>query len=86
MHNIGNYDYEKLSESVLVEIQAWNGEYDPETLKGKSKAAHAFALWVLAIQGLCVVQHQVIPGVKAAEAEAKEAAEAFKSLPKSCNF
>ena len=66
MYNIGNYDYDKLSESTLAEIQAWNGAYDPETLKGKNKAAYAFALWVRAIQGLCVVQHQCLPGVKAA--------------------
>ena len=58
MYNVGNYDYEKLSENTLAEIQAWKGDYDPETLKSKDKAAHAFALWVLAIQGLCVVQHQ----------------------------
>ena len=65
MYNVGNYDYEKVSASALEQIQAWKGDFDPETLGAKTKAARAFALWVLAVQRLCVVHQQCLPAVKA---------------------
>ena len=66
MYNVGNYEYEKLSESGLAEMQSWNEEFDPDTLLTKNKAAYAFSLWVRAVQTLSTFQHQRVPAVKAA--------------------
>ena len=79
MYNVANYSYENVSESALAEIQSWSGEFDPDTLKSKDKAAYAFSIWVRALESLCILHLQHVPGVKAASAEAEQAAEVFNA-------
>ena len=83
MYNVGNYDYQKMTESVLTELKKLEGSFDPEAVKTKSKAAGAFGLWVSSITKLGTVQLDIVPKIEAEGVTAKETTEAFNEKKKS---
>jgi len=56
MHSIGHFDYKKPTLDVIEKVKMWKNNFNSSNLKSKSKAARAFALWVVAIN-ICASVH-----------------------------
>ena len=56
MHSVGNMDYKDPTPEMLEQVKMWKANFNSANLKTQSKAARAFALWVVAIT-ICATVH-----------------------------
>ena len=56
MRIVGNFDYKTPTLDVIEKVKMWKNNFNSSQLKSKSKAARAFALWVVSIN-ICASVH-----------------------------
>lgn len=75
MSNVGNMDYDKVSEETLHKVHEYKGLFNIQEVE--SKAGKAFALWVIGMESMATCVKTLMPKIKKQQEDADQAAAEF---------